>query len=57
MDFTEQQDLACEVCHVGMPSKNNLKKHMRQVHNENKVPCDTCGKVVKNKYTLMGHIK
>jgi len=52
---------SCGDCGVVMPTKHQFVRHVNTQHGtafqESNVPCEICGKLVKNKYTLKQHVK
>ena len=51
------EDLTCNICNKDYDSYLNLKIHSRQVHKEEPVSCEECGKELLNKWSLRGHIQ
>ena len=51
----------CDECGQFCATKEEFKAHLASVHGEgireNTVPCEICGKMVKNKYILKQHVK
>ena len=51
----------CDECGQFCATKEDFKAHLSSVHGEgvreNTVPCEICGKMVKNKYILKQHVK
>ena len=51
----------CDACGQFCATKEEFKAHLASVHGEgvreNTVPCEICGKMVKNKYILKQHVK
>lgn len=51
----------CDDCGQFCPTKQEFVVHLANVHGqgvqENNVPCEICGKLVKNKYVLKQHVK
>lgn len=51
----------CDDCGQFQPTKQQYQDHMRIEHgvgvHEAPVPCEICGKQVRNKYTLKSHVK
>lgn len=53
-----QKPFSCSICQQSFAQKDNLNIHVLRHHSQqNPVVCDVCGKVFKNKMTLMGHKK
>ena len=53
----ELEDLTCNICSKDFNRYTYLKIHSRQVHNEDPVSCDECGKELQNKWSLRSHMQ
>ena len=51
----------CSDCGLCLPTKHQFVRHVNTAHGtafqESNVPCELCGKLVKNKYILKQHVK
>lgn len=53
-----EKPFACPICEKRFAQKDNLNIHILRHHSQqNPIVCDACGKLFKNKMTLMGHKK
>ena len=61
LNYHTQFPKICDDCGQFCATKEEFKKHLASAHGngiqENKVPCEICGKMVKNKYILKQHVK
>jgi len=52
---------SCPDCGLVLTTKHQFVRHVNTMHGtafvESNVPCEICGKLVKNKYTLKQHVK
>ena len=57
LESTEQ--ISCPLCDFKCTSTKVLKRHNYKKHLDQNIPCteDECGKILKNRWTLQGHIK
>ena len=53
----DNQQENCPSCHKVFNDKSKLKAHERQVHQANPVPCEVCGELQFNKYSLHSHLQ
>ena len=61
LNYHTQFPKSCDTCGHFCATKDDFKTHMANVHGdgmlENTVPCEICGKLVKNKYILKQHVR
>ena len=61
LNYHTQFPKTCDDCGQFCATKDDFKAHLASVHGEgikeNTVPCEICGKMVKNKYILKQHVK
>ena len=53
----DNQQENCPSCPKVFNEKSKLKAHERQVHQANPVPCEVCGELQFNKYSLHSHLQ
>ena len=56
MQDQDKQVENCHNCNKTFSSRNKLKTHQRQVHHVNPVPCNECGELQFNSYSLKSHL-
>ena len=49
------KSIACPKCGKQFSNNKNLDLHIRDVHNTNKYPCKTCGKLFSKKFNQLRH--
>ena len=53
----DNQQENCPLCPKVFNDKSKLKVHERQVHEANPVPCEVCGELQFNTYSLHSHLQ
>ena len=56
LTMQDKQVESCPSCAKTFSSRIKLKKHQRQVHHVNPVPCNECGELQYNAYSLKSHL-
>ena len=56
LTMQDKQVESCPNCAKTFSSHTKLKKHQRQVHHVNPVPCNECGELQYNAYSLKSHL-
>lgn len=49
--------VTCHVCHKEFPTSVLLRSHVQQYHTDSSFQCETCGIVLKNRFSLYSHMK
>ena len=54
---SKKKQFQCEICEATCSTKENLAKHVKESHSDERHACPHCDKVLKRKRTLFSHMK